>query len=207
MTNRKSEQTRAKIVAAAAALFNERGYHGTSMADIMQATGLTKGGIYGNFRREGLNKQGVKEEIAIAAFRHTTDEVRRAIRTRTAVIRHSVDKLKAAVYFYKEKILQPPLTFGCPIQNTIVDVTNTELALGTCAREELARWQSALERTVAHGIEAGEIRPEVDPVELATTYIGMLEGGIFLAKLHGDRSVFHVLADQLLDRLDQLRTA
>ena len=205
MATPKSKRTRQKIVAAAAQLFNEQGYHGTSMADIMAATGLTKGGIYGNFRREGQDKKGVKEEIAIAAFEHTTDLVGAAIRARTSVIHHSVDKLKAAVYFYKEKILLPPLAQGCPIQNTIVDAGNTEIALGQSARAVLSRWQRSLQRTIERGIERGEIRPDTNAEQLAVTYVGMLEGGIFLAKLHQDRTVFHTLADQLLDRLDAIR--
>ena len=41
----KGEQTRKKIVAAAAPIFNQRGYEGTSLNDLMGATGLQKGGI------------------------------------------------------------------------------------------------------------------------------------------------------------------
>ena len=205
MSTKKSKQTKERIIANAAALFNERGYHGTSMADIMAATGLTKGGIYGNFKGGGTGKKGVKEEIAIAAFRHTTDTVAAAIRARTSVINHSVDKLKAAVFFYKEKILTPPITNGCPIQNTIVDAADTELALGATARSVLAAWQTSLQRTIERGITNGEIRPEVDAEQLAVTYIGMLEGGIFLAKLRNDRTQFHILADQLLVELEKIR--
>lgn len=205
MATNKSERTRQHIVAQAAVLFNERGYHGTSMADIMAATGLTKGGIYGNFKREGLDKKGVKEEIAIAALLHTTDAVAAAIRARTSVINHAVDKLKATVFFYKEKLLTPPITHGCPIQNTIVDAGDTELSLGACARSVLAAWQASIRRTIERGIERGEIRPGVDAERLAITYIGMLEGGILLAKLRQDRSQFNVLADQLLDQLENIR--
>jgi TetR/AcrR family transcriptional repressor of nem operon len=45
----KGERTRARIVATAAPLFNQRGYVGASMADLMAATGLEKGGIYRHF--------------------------------------------------------------------------------------------------------------------------------------------------------------
>ena len=37
---------RAEVVAAAARLFAERGFHATSMADLVEATGLTAGGLY-----------------------------------------------------------------------------------------------------------------------------------------------------------------
>jgi AcrR family transcriptional regulator len=40
------EARRAEVVAAAARLFAERGYHGTSIEDLLEATGLTRGGLY-----------------------------------------------------------------------------------------------------------------------------------------------------------------
>jgi AcrR family transcriptional regulator len=40
------ERRRADVVAAAARTFAERGYHGTSIDDLIEATGLTRGGLY-----------------------------------------------------------------------------------------------------------------------------------------------------------------
>src|SRR5712671_908790 len=56
----KGEQTRKKIVQAAAPIFNQRGYEGSSLNDLMNATGLQKGGIYRHFSS--------KEELATEAF-------------------------------------------------------------------------------------------------------------------------------------------
>src|SRR5208283_5028756 len=56
----KGEQTRREIVRKAAPLFNQKGFAGTSLADLMDATGLQKGGIYRHFSS--------KEELAAEAF-------------------------------------------------------------------------------------------------------------------------------------------
>ena len=45
----KSAETRARIIDAAHALFNERGYHATSVRDISTRAGLTVGAIYNHF--------------------------------------------------------------------------------------------------------------------------------------------------------------
>jgi len=50
----KGEETRERIVAEAAALFNQRGYEGGSMSELMKATGLEKGGIYRHFSSQEL---------------------------------------------------------------------------------------------------------------------------------------------------------
>src|ERR1700720_218337 len=56
----KGEQTRRDIVQKSAPLFNQKGYEGTSLSDLMEATGLQKGGIYRHFSS--------KEELATESF-------------------------------------------------------------------------------------------------------------------------------------------
>ena len=46
---RKGEQTRQEIIRKAAPIFNQRGYDGAALSDLMRATGLEKGGIYRHF--------------------------------------------------------------------------------------------------------------------------------------------------------------
>ena len=45
----KADRTKAFITEKTAAIFNKKGYAGTSLTDMTGATGLTKGSIYGNF--------------------------------------------------------------------------------------------------------------------------------------------------------------
>jgi TetR/AcrR family transcriptional repressor of nem operon len=59
----KGQQTRRKIAEAAAPIFNRRGYEGSSLSELMEATGLKKGGIYRHFSS--------KEELAAEAFDYT----------------------------------------------------------------------------------------------------------------------------------------
>src|ERR1700677_2491590 len=59
----KGELTRRKIVAAAAPIFNQHGYEGSSLTALMAATGLKKGGIYRHFSS--------KEELAAEVFDYT----------------------------------------------------------------------------------------------------------------------------------------
>ena len=57
----KGEETRQRIIAQAAPLFNQLGYEGCSLQDIMDATGLEKGGIYRHFgSKEELGRRGLR---------------------------------------------------------------------------------------------------------------------------------------------------
>ncbi|MCC6725060.1 MAG: TetR/AcrR family transcriptional regulator [Saprospiraceae bacterium] len=201
----KSEKTRLFIIEKSAALFNRKGYSGTSMSDIMEATGLSKGGIYGNFKRDGLDKNGVKDEIAIAAFEHAVNRVYDAIRERTAVIEHTQDKLKAVVYFYRERVLNPPVEGGCPIQNTAIESDDMLPVLRERVQVALAEWERRIMRTLEKGIEKAEVRPDIDKQEFATQFIGTLEGGIMLAKVQNSVRPFEVMSKQLLAMIENLK--
>lgn len=201
----KSAKTRQAIIEKAAALFNRKGYNGTSMSDIMDATGLSKGGIYGNFKREGLDKNGVKEEIAVAAFEHAVQTVYQAIGERTSVIENSLDKLKAVVYFYRERVLTPPVEGGCPIQNTAVEADDANPVLRKKVLAAINGWTERIVRTLEKGVEKGEVRPDVNPGEFATLFIGNLEGGIMLARIQRSSQPFEIMSRQLLGMIEGLK--
>lgn len=200
----KSEKTRQFIIEKAADLFNQKGYNGTTLQDIMDATGLTKGGIYGNFKRDGLDKKGIKEEIAVAAFDHAVGRVYAAVGERTGVIENSLDKLKAVVYFYRERILNPPVEGGCPIQNTAIESDDANPVLRKKVLAALADWKRRIVRTLEKGIENGEVRPDVNLEDFATLFIGNLEGGIMLARVQRSPQPFEVMSRQLLAMIDDL---
>ncbi|MCR9287643.1 MAG: TetR/AcrR family transcriptional regulator [Bacteroidetes bacterium] len=201
----KSDKTRHLIIEKAAELFNQKGYHGTSMSDIMEATGLTKGGIYGNFKKDGKDKKGVKDEIAIAAFEHAVKKVTYQVGERTRVIDNTIDKLKTVVYFYKERVLNPPVEGGCPIQNTSIEADDNNPILKKNVTNALKHWQDRILYTIQKGKERGEIREEVDGDEFAIQFIGIIEGGIMISRIFNEVEPFNKMADLLLSLIEDLK--
>lgn len=175
----KSEHTRAVILAQAAELFNTRGYSGTSMSDIMKATGLEKGGIYNHF-------PGGKETLAVEAFQYADNQVRlRFIQIVREAGKRPVDRLLAAVGSHLNMIEDPVVAGGCPILNTAVESDDAHPALKAEAKRALKDWHDAL-RTLAEKAEAaGEITLPMPPDELATMLVTALEGGVMMSKLQG----------------------
>jgi TetR/AcrR family transcriptional repressor of nem operon len=202
---KKSEKTRRLIVEKSASLFNQKGFAGTSMQDIMAATGLTKGGIYGNFKKEGGDKKGVKEEIALAAFQFAVEVVNEEVRKRTFVIENSIDKLKAVVYFYKERIMNPPVEGGCPLLNTSIDADATNPALQKRVLKSMEYWQYRIIKTLEKGKKEGEVKKEINSEDFATLFIGTLEGGILMSRIFKDNHHFDLMADQLIKLIDELK--
>jgi TetR/AcrR family transcriptional repressor of nem operon len=86
---RKGEQTRQEIIRKAAPIFNQQGYAGSALSDLMRATGLEKGGIYRHFDS--------KEQLAAEAFDYAWQETLDARIHDLDIIPNSVDRLKQLV--------------------------------------------------------------------------------------------------------------
>ena len=67
----KGELTRRRIVAQAAPIFNQKGFAGTALSDLMQATGLEKGGIYRHFE----SKDQLFFEAVVDPLRQAVDDL------------------------------------------------------------------------------------------------------------------------------------
>ena len=173
----KGEKTRKRIVAEAATLFNERGFEGGSMAGLMQATGLEKGGIYRHFSS--------KEELAAAAFDYAWQAATGVRMHDLDSIPNSVEKLKRFIANFVER--RPAVTGGCPLLNTAIDTDDGNPILRERARKALHQWQDILSHIVSTGLKRKEIRNGVNPGKLATLIIGSLEGALMISRLERNR--------------------
>jgi TetR/AcrR family transcriptional repressor of nem operon len=171
----KADRTRQFIVETTAGIFNKKGYAGTSLSDLTQATGLTKGSIYGNFKN--------KEEVAVAAFEYNTSKVRKQIvqLIQKAPTYHEKLMVYAKVYHSFTTVNFPE--GGCPILNTAVDADDTNPVLKEKAARVILRWKKGIEELIQAGITVGEFRKDVDTTRTALSIIALIEGGIMIAKV------------------------
>ena len=177
----KGEQTRRRVIEQAAPVFNQRGYWGSSLRDLMEATGLEKGGIYNHFRS--------KDELAAAAFDHNVDAMRQRIRAALAGRRHAVDRLLAINDVYRDFVLDPPFPGGCPILNAATESDDTHAGLRAKVQRAMDELRAdTVARIVARGVERGELRPGVDADAVATVVMSTLEGSLMLTQLYRDPS-------------------
>jgi TetR/AcrR family transcriptional repressor of nem operon len=188
----KGEKTRKRIVAEAATLFNERGFGGGSMAGLMQATGLEKGGIYRHFSS--------KEELAAAAFDYAWQAATDVRMHDLDSIPNSVAKLKRFIANFVER--RPAVAGGCPLLNTAIDTDDGNPILRERARKALHQWQDILSEIVSSGLKRKEIRNGVNPGKLATLIIGSLEGALMISRLERNRDALLETQAHLVRFLD-----
>ncbi len=171
----KAERTRRFIVETTAPIFNKKGYAGTSMSDMTEATGLTKGSIYGNFAN--------KEEVAAAAFDHNASILRKQIQDRIQKAGTYYDKLLVYAQVYHSFTRATFPAGGCPILNTAVDADDTNPMLKEKAAFAVQRWKRSIENLIQGGIDAGEFKTDADASGTALSMIALIEGGIMIAKV------------------------
>ena len=195
----KGEQTREMILARAAQLFSQRGYFGSSLADLMQATGLEKGGIYNHFSS--------KEQLALEAFDYAYGLVEQRVRQALAGKLNAIERLLALVSVFEGIIEDPPVAGGCPILNTAIEADDANEALRERARAAMDSWRTTVHRIVNKGIERQEIRPGVDADEVASILIATLEGAVMLSNLYKDPIYMKRAADHTAHYIETIRSA
>lgn len=196
---RDGSRTRERIVGRVVGVFNRKGYWGASLADLLDATGLEKGGLYHHF--------GSKEDLALEAFDHAVDALRRRIRASLRGAREAVPRLQRLADVWVAWTERPPFPGGCPLLNTAVEADDTHPALRARARAAMSELRDdTVARVLRRGIERGELRSDLDVEAEADLFVAAIEGGIMLTRLHRDRARMRRVAAMLHAHAESLRS-
>jgi len=195
-TATKGQQTRQRIVAEAAPVFNQRGYEGSSLSDLMKATGLEKGGIYRHFAS--------KEELAAEVFDYTWAEARRTRLPDVDANDGAIPWLKQLVANFVER--KSPVAGGCPLLNTATEADDGNPILRAKVSKALRAWVAQLQSVVADGVARGELRRDVDPRQVAAVIIASLEGALMMSRLERSDEMLQRVRQHLSHYLDAMRS-
>lgn len=188
----KSELTSQYILEMVAPIFNKNGYAATSLSDVTNATGLTKGAIYGNFKN--------KEDLAIAAFKFTVKNMMKRISDHISLSESPIGKLFLITDFYRNYYDYSKQLGGCPVLNIGVDANNQNTLLLKKVREVIEKIQDQVATIVEDGIEIGEISTEINAMQFAKRLDTMIQGAIFMTYTMDDD--FYI--KDTMDIIDQL---
>lgn len=141
---------RAEMVRAAARLFSERGYHGTSMQHLGEALGLQRGSLYAHIGSKEELLYDVVDEGA-EAFLQRAEAAERmealaSVRLRKVLVGHietAIEHLHAATVFLNE-------------WRYLSDERRAAIQL------KRDRYESIVKDVIAAGIEVGEFRSDAD---------------------------------------------
>ena len=186
----KGDLTRQHILEKSMQLFSVQGYFNTSIAGIVKATGLTKGGLYGHFRN--------KEEIWYAVY----DE---CVRIWKSVVfqgvRHISDPLERL-----EKVLENSLKNylgagvfegGCFLFNALVELTGQAPAMSNHVLKGFKAFSALLRLWLEEAEQKGQLRDGLNLDGIATFLVISLNGAAPLYAASRDPAIWQQTLAQL----------
>ncbi len=175
----KAERTTQYIIETVAPIFNKYGYVGTSMSHLTEATGLTKGAIYGNFEN--------KEALALAAFEYNRAKLLDKFDELLGVEGSATTKITSLINFFRQYDVFTLALGGCPILNIGVDAQHNNTLLAAACRETINILEGKIALVLENGVNAREIKIPVPPLQFAKQLYTMLQGAVAMATMTRDR--------------------
>ncbi|MBD0381977.1 TetR/AcrR family transcriptional regulator [Paenibacillus sedimenti] len=186
---RKSDKTKIHIIMKSAELFNQKGYAATTMQDIMDATGLTKGGLYRNFPS--------KDEIAIEAFKYAGEVLWGHFSTAIEGRQTATEKVLAMCDVYSDTVNNPPMSGGCPFLNTAVESDHSFPVLRDYALGAYEQMSSFIQGILEQGVAVQEFQSDMDTESAASFIFSSIEGAIMASRLTRDNKHVHHAMKQI----------
>jgi TetR/AcrR family transcriptional regulator, transcriptional repressor for nem operon len=193
--SRKGNRTRQRIIAQAAPLFNQRGYEGCSLREVMAEAGIEKGGIYRHFAS--------KEELALEAFDYAWAEVSHRRTQGLEEIKDPLLRIEVLICNFVQR--RPALRGGCPLLNTAIDADDGNAALRARARGALEGWRTRLSSLISLAMRRGIVKSDTEPCAVASIVISTLEGALMMSRLDEDPYALEIARDHLISWMESLR--
>ncbi|PZR29384.1 MAG: TetR/AcrR family transcriptional regulator [Citrobacter freundii] len=191
----KAEKTRQFIIEQSAPLFNTKGLAGTSMSDIMEATGMAKGGLYGHFE--------TKEDLSYAVVDYNTSQVGLKLRAAIGKAKTAKGKLEAALDFFSNP-MKPPVEGGCPLLNFGMEADDTNQVIRKKIKNGIDETESVLQKIIEEGIASGEFKNTNNAREMAIKMFAMIEGATMICRVAGHNNQMKIIIDILRKDLEMM---
>jgi TetR/AcrR family transcriptional repressor of nem operon len=168
--------------------FWAKGYRDTSVDDLVAATGVRPGSLYGAF-------EGGKRQIFIEALRLYSSLV--VPEKLGALERPGASIAEVRAYFdgLVRDLLSPEGRIGCLMVNTTVELAAEDSEVSRLTRDHMARLERNAERALRTAQDHGDIPAGIDPAAKATQLMATGMGLMVVGKTSPGREVLETIVD------------
>ncbi|NIL56928.1 TetR/AcrR family transcriptional regulator [Salinispora arenicola] len=189
--------TRTRIVVATADLVREHGAAGTSLDDVMAASGTSKSQLYHYFAN--------KDDLLRAAAWQQTDRTMEAQRPEL----DQLDSL-AGLRRWRDKFVtahdEAGNVGGCPLGSLASELADGDPQTRTVLQKCFTAWASPLLMGLTAMRDQGRLRPDADPDALAEAIMAALQGGLLLSKTYRSSRPLARALDMAIDHVASFST-
>ncbi len=184
----KGADTRQRILDAAASLIQVRGFHATSVGDILTTAGVTKGTLYHHFES--------KEQLGLEILRRGREGFMSFLDAAFGV-EDPEDALERFFAAALRKHDDTGFKGGCLWGNTALEMSDTNPEYTDRVREVFDEWIGKVAAVISAGQTAGRFRTDRGARDLARVVVSTVEGGIMLSRLSKADGPFRACLDSL----------
>jgi TetR/AcrR family transcriptional repressor of nem operon len=191
----KLSPTRERLIQSALFLFWERGFAGTSMADLLSHAGVNSGSFYHFFEsKEALLKAvlevyltALRPQVVDPAFRQTQDPL---------------ERIFAILAGYRVRILQTHCQYGCPLGRLALEIDPENRPAHQLIAENFRGWIGVVRDCLE---QCRDRLPKGQDLDALATYVlAVMEGGVMLSRSYGDVGPFDLTIGQLKEHFRML---
>jgi AcrR family transcriptional regulator len=195
---RTASRTRDRLIESARFLFWERGYAGTSMADLLAHAQINSGSFYHFFESKEALLRAVLETYLEALRPVVVDPA-------FATTPEPVERIFAILAGYRERILQTGCTYGCPLGRLALEIDSENRPAHNLIAENFRAWIAAVRECIEQVADRLPVGTDADA--LATNVLAVMEGGVLIARSSGSVVPFDRAVSQLREHFRLLLTA
>jgi TetR/AcrR family transcriptional repressor of nem operon len=180
--------TRDRLINSARYLFWERGFAGTSMADLLAHADVNSGSFYHFFEsKEALLRevltgylQALRPMVVDPAFAQTDEPL---------------ERIFAILAGYRGRILQTDCRYGCPLGRLALEIDPENRPAHKLIAENFQGWITAIRECIDQ--LKSRLPKNTDPDALATYVLAVMEGGVMISRSYGSVEPFDRAVKQL----------
>ena len=196
---RKGQQTRQRIVAAAAGLILQQGVAGTTLDDVRAEAGVSSSQIYHYFAD--------KEALVRAVVDYQAQSVVGEIHEPALAAIEGIDGLRA----WRDMIVsiqrEAGCRGGCPLGSLGSELAELDHLARCDVAAGYARWEAAISACLTGMRDRGQLSAAADPTQLATAVLAALQGGLLLAQVERDVRPLAAALDVMISLIASLAPA
>jgi len=190
-------ESKTRFLQAALQVIRAKGYTATTVEDVCEAAGLTKGSFFHHFDS--------KEELALAAADYWTEGAGALFASAPYHVRADpLERLLAYVDFRKALLTGEIADFTCLTGTMVQEVYETHPAIRDACDRSISRHVEMLEPDIAEAMRTYEVIGGWTARSLALYTQAVLQGSFILAKAKGGPAVAEDCLDHLRRHIEML---
>jgi TetR/AcrR family transcriptional repressor of nem operon len=191
----KKKPTRDRLIEAAVQLFWEKGYGGTSMAELLAAAGVNSGSFYYFFDS--------KEDLLLAVLDWYAENIYPALLEPVySQIHDPIGRIFGLLDRYRGLIIQTECTYGCPIGRLALEISPEQRRIHQRIADNFEGWAAAVRKCLDDARD--RLPPDVDREKLSRFVLTVMEGGVMQSRSHRTIGPFDQSVEMLRDYFSRL---